>query len=337
MPTIIDIARLSGFSKSTVSRVINNDPKVKRSTKEKIEQAIKDSGYIHNDIAACMISGYLKIVLIVVGDIENPYYSSSVKVLEKILYSNGYAVSLCNTDYQVEKEVDIIRFAAKCHFSGIILMTAIESEEMYEALSAITCPVVLMNRYLRKANYDSVIQNNFNAAYKATNFLIENGHKRIVHLAGIGGTTATDDRIEGYLGAMKAANLPVENDMVVYGKLKIDGGIKLAKELAQRNMGYTAVFIANEVMAVGFLREWLFIKKRIPDDISIICFDRTAELDLLPVNITTIGVDSSVLGEEAANILLKRMNGFKSDKFFIQFEAKLSVRESVKDLRAKVV
>jgi LacI family transcriptional regulator len=252
--------------------------------------------------------------------------------MEEIFTKAKYMTILCNSSYDAKKEVKYIQLAAEFRFAGVIMMTTVESKDIYNMLDRLSCPVVLLNRYLKKRNYDAIIQDNFSAAYRATNFLIQRGHKKILHLAGIKGASASDERLEGFLAAMADADLAVGEGMVVHSGLMPQDGVDLANRLIADQGRITAVFIANFSMAVSFIQTWWEAKKGIPDDISVLVYDRTPLMDMMPVKITTIGVDSLIMGEETANRLMARINGDQGPKRRIVLEAELKVYDSVKSL-----
>ncbi|MGE5612803.1 MAG: LacI family DNA-binding transcriptional regulator [Bacillota bacterium] len=327
--TIKDIARLSGFSKSTVSRVLKNDPNVKASTRAKIKEIMGKHNFIRSELAASMVTGSLKMVLIIAGDIANPFYGRSVKKIEEVLDQAGYATIVCSSNYNSEKEIRYLNLAAECHVSGVILMTAIESQALYDVLDKLQCPVILMNRYLKNREFDTVVQDNYKSSYRATRYLIECGHRNIAILASSIGSAA-EERVNGFLKAMADAKCKVRPDMVVYGDLSSECGAALAMRLAQTQSDITALLVSNDAMTMGFVQKWHSIGKKIPEDISVICYDHTPVMDYLPVSISSVGVDGAFIGDKAADVLLSRIKGYTGPKQRIVLEAELSIRKSVK-------
>ena len=329
--TIIDIARLSGFSKSTVSRVLTGDPNVKAETRERIRVLMEEHHYKRNEIARCMVKGNIHIVLIIVGDIANFFYGRSVSEIENILYEAGYMAVVCNSEYNSQKELDFLNMAMEFKFAGVILMTASESPELCRLLAELECPVVLMNRYLRNMpNMDYVIQNNYLGAYEAVSCLIKMGHRRIFHLAGVFGSSTADDRMRGYQKAMEDAGYQVTPDMIMEGNLKWKLGYQYAKRLIEEATDATALFIANDTMTLGFISGWTEGGRCIPDDMSILCFDYTPLMDQMAVKISTVGVDAGELGSLTAKLLLERISGSDIPPQNIVCQPHLRVKSSVK-------
>jgi LacI family transcriptional regulator len=220
--------------------------------------------------------------------------------------------------------------AMEFKFAGVILMTASESPELCRLLAELECPVVLMNRYLRNMpNLDYVIQNNFHGAYEAVSRLIEMGHYRIFHLAGIFGSTTADDRMMGYKKAMADAGYKVTPDMIVEGNLKWKFGYEYSKRLIEEATDATALFIGNDTMALGFISGWTEGGRCIPDDMSILCFDYTPLMDQMAVKISTVGVDAGELGSLTAKLILERISGSDKPPQNIVCQPQLRVRSSV--------
>ena len=327
----MDIARLSGYSKSTVSRVLMGDPKVKARTREKIKKVMEEYHYKRNEIARSMVKGNISMVLIIAGDIANYFYGRAVREIEDVLFEAGYMAVVCSSDYNPEKELYFLNVAMECKLAGVILMTASESPKLCRLLSEMNCPVVLMNRYLRSMpNLDYVVQDNYQGAYKAVSHLIKIGHRRIFHLSGVFGTTTGDDRLSGYQQAMKDAGYPVTPDMVMQGNLKWECGYQYAKWLIENDTDATAISVSNDTMTLGFISGWIEAGRRIPDDMSIVCFDYTPLMDQMEIKISTVGVDAGELGKATAKLLLERIKGSDKPPQHMVYKPDLQIKSSVK-------
>ncbi|HBP38840.1 MAG TPA: hypothetical protein DD640_08900 [Clostridiales bacterium] len=330
--TIHDIAKISGFSKSTVSRVLMADSRVKPDTRDKIQKIIDECHFERNEIARGMAMGSLRIVMIVAGDIASYFYGVTVKELEKILFGAGYLVVVCTSEYSAEKELSYLNMARLYRMSGVVLMTAIESEELIRLIGEADCPVILINRYLNSCELDAVVQDNFQCAYLATKHLIDMGHRRILHISSGQGATTSRDRQAGFLAALQDAGCPVTPDMVVYGDLTWLSGYGHARVIVENGRDYTAAFIGNDMMTVGFVKGWLECGRKIPEDISLICFDPSPFIEQLPVRMSTVGRPAEDLGVIAGKFLLERLAGSQEPLHRIVLQPLLQIRESVKKI-----
>lgn len=305
--TIMDIAKASGFSKSTVSRVLMNNPNVKTETRARVKEIMEKMNYHHNGLARSMVKGRINIILVVVGDILSSFYGLSIQAIEKKLYKAGYMTIMCNSEYNTEKEYKYLEFARDNKLSGVILMTAIDTPELNKLLLQFDCPVILMNRYLDSMELDAVVMDNYLGGYMATRHLIEMGHKRIFHISCPSNSTAGRDRRLGYLAAMEEAKLPVDPEMIIFSDLTIESGDRIARQFAKNLGGATAVFIANDQIAIGFLRGWTNCGMSVPKDLSIVSYDHSELLHNYAVPITTVGKNPKEMGDAASDLLLKRI------------------------------
>jgi len=301
--TIKDIAKLSGFSKSTVSRVLNGDPFVKEETRKAILKVAEEHHYKKNELARGMVTGGVNIIMIIPGDISNYFYGAAVKEIQRVLYDAGYLSMMCASEYDAQKELSYLDMADNFHVAGVILLSAIESEELKNKLERASYPVLLMNRYLKNFETDAVVQDNFRCAYLATRHLIENGHRNILHIKGGRNASTTIERREGFIAALDESGIPFTEDMIAEGDFSWQYGFDLAKKIYQGKK-YTAAFIGNDMMTVGFVKGWQEAGGRIPEDISLVCFDQSPFIDQLAVNISTVGCTAAEIGKKTGEFFL---------------------------------
>jgi len=302
--TIKDIAKLSGFSKSTVSRVLNGDGFVKDETRKAILDVAEKHHYKKNALARGMVTGGVNLVMIIPGDISNYFYGAAVKEIQRALYDAGYLVMMCTSEYDAEKELSYLDMADNFRVAGVILLSAIESDELKAKLSAADYPVLLMNRYLQNFPTDAVVQDNFQCAYAATQHLIENGHRNILHIRGSRNASTTIERREGFLAAMKDNRIAVTEDMVTEGDFSWQFGYETAKRVFAEGK-FSAAFIGNDMMTVGFVKGWQECGGKIPEDFSLVCFDTSPFIDQLAVKISTVGCSAGEIGRQTAKFFLE--------------------------------
>ncbi len=324
--TIIDIARLSGCSKSTVSRVLTGDPLVKSETRERVIRVMNENGYKRNELARGMVKGRLNIVMVIAGDISNYFYGAAIGEIEKVLYQAGYLIMFCMSEYNAEKELSYVGMAGNFRIAGAILMSPIETPELADRLGKAEFPVLLMNRYLPSCETDAIVQDNFGCAYDAVKHLIDNGHRRILHISSGSGATTSRDRQAGYLAAMSEAGIDA-SDMIVSGDLTWRSGYEHAKKACSEG-GYTAAFIGNDMMTAGFIKGVTECGKRIPADMSIVSFDPSPFLEQLSVKVTTVGCSAPELGRRAAEFFLEHTIAGAEPKRLVT-ERAMSLGESV--------
>lgn len=320
MVTIKELAAKSGFSKSTVSRVINNDPNVNDQTRKKVLAVIEEMDYKPNIIARSMITGSLPIILIIVGDIQNHYFARTVVGIEKELTEKNYMAVVYNSMYDVDKEKKFIRMAKECQFCGIIPMTAVKSDELEECLDEVNCPIVLINRDLRKKPLDAVFGNDFEASYIATTELIKNGHTCIAYISGPSKISSVSvDRENGYRAALKDHDIRVDESLIYEGKLDMKSGYEIGKKIF-KNTKITAVSSNNFLMALGVHRCGKALGKPVLTEFDIACGETVPEL-YEESGFIYAGSDLEAIGAKAAQFLMKRINKSKEPRQKIIFSA----------------
>lgn len=326
--TIKDIAKTCGVSSATVSRALSGNAYVKPETHKRIMECAEALGYKYSNPVN---KRNLKIMLIV-GDISNHFYISIIKAIENKLNCEGYKLAIFNSNYEPAQEEEYVRFAYSDGYNGIIMITAIETLELIELLKKNTCPIVLVNRFIRSMDLNSVCIDNHRGGYMATTYLIKKGHKKIAHMAGPRNSTASQDRLFGFQNAMNDAGLTVDKDAIFYGNLLRDSGYRFAEHYLNKLRDYTAVFFANDICAAGFIEIIIQHGIRVPDDLSIICFDdSTAAVGGL-INLTSVSRDPNSMGAAAAELMLARLQNTNTQPHKLVFPPVLNERDSVKEI-----
>ncbi|WP_346026760.1 LacI family DNA-binding transcriptional regulator [Beduinella massiliensis] len=325
------IAEKAGVSFATVSRALTHSAKVRPETMQRIRKAMQELGISDSD-ALFQGRGILsKTVLVVVGDIATEFFAHIILGLYDVLEANGYQMSLCNSRYDSEVEMRCIKTAEENGYAGIIMITAVETQELVSFLQSAEIPVVLVNRYIRSLDLDVVRIDNYRGGYLAAQHLIENGHRRIAHLAGPRNSAAPQDRLRGFTEAMHDNGVPFTQDDAVFGDLSRECGKKFADWLMPRD--YTAAYIGNNYMAAGAVHQLLKLGRRVPEDISIVCFDDSPLVSEDGLNLTTISCEPQIMGRAAAETLLKRIADPLGRHVKTIYSPRLNARGSVRSLR----
>lgn len=330
--TIKEIAKRSGVSRSTVSRVISNHPNVDEETRQKVKKVMEELNYRPSRLAQGLVKGKINVVGLIIGDIRNPFYSELTRAIEDILNAEGYMVVLCDSDYNPQKEELYLRTAEELGFAGVIMTSAMETKELLQTLQSLSCPVVLLNRYLRAFETDVVSFDNYNGGYIAAEHLIKLGHRRIAILAGPNNSTSSKDRLRGYSDALRDYGLEYKEGEVTYGDLRWATGYEFGLHLLRRQERPTAVFAGNDLMALGIIQAYLDNGLKVPDDLSVVGFDDIPAAYMGAVKLTTVRQPQYEMGVEAAKLMLERIKGIPHAPKRIIFDAKLVIRESTKPI-----
>lgn len=299
------IAEKAGVSFATVSRALTHSAKVRPETLQRIRKAMQELGISNTDDLFLGKNVLSKMVLVVVGDICKEFFANIIVGLSDVLSANGYSIVLCNSHYNSETEMDVISDAQENGYAGIIMITVVETDGLRDFLQHAQIPVVLVNRYIRSLDLDVVRIDNYRGGYLAAQHLIENGHRRIAHLAGPRTSSAVEDRLRGFQHAMQDSGLPFTEEDVMFGDLSRECGKVFALWLTEQN--YTAAYIGNEYMTAGAVHQLAKLGRRVPEDVSIISFDDSPLINEDGLNVSCIGYDSKTMGAYAAETLLKRI------------------------------
>lgn len=331
--TIYDIAKESGVSTSTVSRVLSGKITPKGKSYAKVMDAVKSLNYQHREQLPIYSSARHEI-MVIVDDITNPFYMEIATTIHQILTAASYRMAIYLSEPKHNSDEELLRLAETKNFSGVIMITAVETPEFVQLLKSYTVPLVLVNRIIRSLDLNSVCIDNERGGYMATQYLIEKGHTKIAHLAGPAQSTASADRLRGYREALEDSNIPFSSGDVFHGDLKAQSGRDFAQFFIRENYRdkYTAVFCANDIMAASLQDELRKHGINVPEDLSIVCFDDTSATTSGEVKLTTVAQSPGVMGQATAEFLLKLISTECPVCQKAVFPPELIERDSVKSL-----
>lgn len=327
LSTIKDISIASGYSCATISRALSNSESVKLETRDAIIKVAKEIGYKIKNID--QTNGTF---MVIIGDLTNPFFMEIAQALSLRLEKERFYTAIFESWDNPEIEKRLFKFAQSRNYSGILMITATESNVLTDALKKITLPVVFINRVLRSLDKDVVCVDNYLGAYIATNYLIKMGHRKILHMAGPKDYSTAILRYNGFVAAMNDAGLQVSDKDVLYGSIKSERGYQDGKIIAKLKNNYTAVFSMNDIIAASLVNSLNEEGVNVPDDISIVCFDDTPLATVGKVKLTTVSKDTKSMGEAAAETMLFRLSNRDAPTRRITFSPSLIVRDSVKCL-----
>ena len=306
---IKDVAQHARVSSATVSRVLANKPHVSEETRKRVLAAVEELGYQPSQVARSLRVQRSKIIGLIISDIQNPFFTSLVRAVEDIAHERQYAVLLCNSDEDIEKETLYVNLMYAERVAGVVITPTRELDNPSQRLIDVNIPVVAVDRRMLDLNVDTVIIDNTGAAYQLTARLIKDGHQRIGAVVGPETTTTGRERREGYLSALKAHQLPVLPRLVRSGLPKKEFGYHSTCELLDQPDHPTALFIGNNLLTIGALRA---IRERglsIPDDIALAVFDEMDWTFLIEPTLAVVAQPTYELGRTATELLLKRIEG----------------------------
>jgi LacI family transcriptional regulator len=305
MPQIKDVADKAGVSIATVSRVLNNNPRVKASLRERTLRAISDLGYQPSGIARNMRSQSVRVIGLVISDIQNPFFTSLVRAVEDVAYENQYTVLLCNSDEDIQKEQLYVDVLSRERVAGVIIVPT--GKDCCSPLLNLRMPVVMADRIVPGITTDAVVLDNVAGAYAATQHLIELGHRRIGLVGAPVGVSVGIERRKGYEKALRANKIKLDESLIHAGNFKEQGGYEATRALLERDPRPTAIFAVNNLMTMGAFQAISEKGLRVPDDISMIGFDDMPWLALLTPPLTAVRQPTYEIGAQAARLLFARL------------------------------
>jgi LacI family repressor for deo operon, udp, cdd, tsx, nupC, and nupG len=322
-----NVAKLANVSIATVSRVFTGSDTVADETRKKVMEAVKELNYHPNVLARQLRMMETKTIIVIVPDITNTFFSQVLRGIEIIARSNGYRVLLGDTGNDITIEHEYLKALYEKHADGLVLLTARMDRNTIESLTE-KYPVVLACEYLEGSNVPTVSIDNISAARKATEHLIKLGHKRLAHITGPMNVILSRDRLEGYKQAMKTYGLEIDPLLITEGDFYYETGYDLMLKLMSINNPATAIFAANDEMAIGAIKAIQSQGLKVPEDIAIVGFDNIKMSAIFSPSLTTIGQPMYKIGEKAMNLLLDLIRGKKLRKNQFVLDDKLIVRES---------
>lgn len=330
--TIRDIAKAAGVSTATVSRALSGVGHVKEETKRRILEISKKLGYKEE---GKLKKTSTKVIGVIVTDVTNPFFTQVVRGIEDTLNNMGYSLILCNSDENIEKEKEYFRVLESKKVDGIILTPAGGSHKHLLHYLKKDIPIVLLDRLIEEEELDAVIIDNVAGAYEGVKHLIQQGYRNIGAIIGPLSVMTSKERLEGYKRALKEAGIGIREDFIENGEYTQNGGYRAAKKLLSKEE-IDALFIANNVMTIGALLAILELNINVPRDLGIVGFDDIDLAPLLKCSLTTISQPTYLIGVNAAQILIRRLQGKgRKEKEIVVLKPQLIVRESSKRMILK--
>ena len=335
MVTIFDVAKEAGVSKSTVSRVINRDTKVKQETRDAVEAAIKKLNYSPSYMAQAIRTRKTHTIALVVPEYSNIFYTEMFRGVEDIALKYGYMVMVCNTERHAMSDIEYTNELLKRNIDGIIYNTYRTDDEMADYLRQISerLPIVYMNRIFGDdENYACVYTDGFKSNRKAVQYLIDKGKHKLGYVMNSEDVSIIEERFEGFVQGLKDHGLEL-NEKWVYRVQRenepdyIKLGRDAAKYYASLKDRPDAILTATDMLAIGCVKGFNESKIKVPDEISVIGFDNVFVSALIDPPLTTIAQPVRKMGQAAAEILISSLQGKKIQNKVV-FDGKLIVRET---------
>src|SRR5579863_4679454 len=326
--SIYDVARESKVSVFTVSAVVNQKSHVGKKLRDRVEKAIRKLNYRPNLIARSLAKQRTLTIGMIVPDIANPFFPMVVRGAEDAARKHGYNLLLCNSDDNLDQEGKQIELLLSKRVDGILLTKAAGDfrPALRQMIKEVDIPFVLVMRTYPKLTKDAVITDDYHGAYEAVSHLARAGRKRIALVSGPLKVSNAKERWQGFHDALKAEGLPYEKDLVIEGDYRIDSGFRAGHSLLSHRPD--GIYVANHLMTIGLLQAAEEMGLRCPEDFGLVSFDDYPWLGVFRPRLTTVELPKHQLGSEAAELLIKRIEGDRTAAAVKKLQPELRIRES---------
>jgi LacI family transcriptional regulator len=305
MATSWDIAKAAGVSQSTVSRVLNGDPRVARQTRERVAGVIERLGYTPNGVARGLATRRTNLVGVVVSDVTNPFYPELLEAIEDQLTEHGLKMILSNAGDRPEDSY--MRVLEEHRVDGIVFTAAKADSEAVRMLARRRFPIVVANRCVDGVECDSVTGDNDAGARTAAQHLLDLGHRRIGVLSGHPDASTSRDRLAGFVNALASAGADIDPDLVRVGWYSYEVAYREAVELLTLDAPPTAIFCLNDLMAFAALNAAGALGRDVPRELSVVGFDDIRMASWERFQLTTVRQPLAEMARTSADLVAQRI------------------------------
>ncbi|UMB53602.1 LacI family transcriptional regulator [Lutibacter sp. A64] len=330
--TIKDVAKRLNISVSTVSRAFNDKYDIKKETKELILKTAIEMGYRPNPMAKKLIQKRSFNIGIVVPEFINNFFPEVIIGAQEILFEKGYQVLITQSNECFETELKNVKTLEDNMVEGLLLSISSETSntEYYQKLIESGLPIVLFNRVNKNLKASKVLFNDYKWAFFATEHLITQGYKNIVHLKGTGTLSLSHERSRGFIDAFKKHKIAITKDRIIPTGFNIEDGMRVAENMIKNNNIPDAIFACNDPSAIGAMKVFKKNGYNIPNDIAFVGFTESKIADLIDPPLTSVSQPTLDIGREAAKLLIEQIEN-RTNTFIPQtiiLNGQLNIRES---------
>lgn len=326
--TSLEVAKKAGVSQSAVSRVFTPGASASAATQEKVRRAAEELGYRPNVLARAMVSGKSGIIGLVVAHLENQFYPVAIEHLSNALQAKGYRMLIFTAPNSAEGVEAVMQDLMDYQVDGIIAASVSLSSDLAARAQENGIPVVLFNRGQDSPDFIDVTTDNFAGARAVAEFLIENGHKRMAHIAGWQGSTTGRDRQAGFLSGLEAAG--IEAVAVLDGMYARQTAMCCTEQILTAHPSVDAIFVGNDFMAFGVIDVLRQKGVRVGDDISVVGYDDVPLAGWGAYDLTTMRQPVRRMVSAAVERILARIEDAEANLDSAKIEGKLIVRSSAR-------
>jgi LacI family transcriptional regulator len=308
MATIRDVARMANVSISTVSVALKNGTQVTPETLKRITDAAESVGYRPDPVAQSLKAGRSRLIGVVVGSLQNPWFGDLMAGIEETALQNHHLVTLSETRMDVARERGIIDALSGQRVGGIIISPHLPTPEHLQYLSSLKTPIVVIDHQIEGLKADFVGIDNQLALSMLTAHLLRLGHRRIGHIAGLSGLWTAEERKKGFRDTLLAGGIEPDEALIVDGQYNAEVAYDQTMRLMTRPDRPTAIVVANNLMALATLQAINDLKFRCPDDVSLASVDSVPWGSVIQPQLTVVVQPIAEMAHAATGFLMDRIN-----------------------------
>jgi LacI family transcriptional regulator len=308
--TIYDVAKEANVSAMTVSRVINNKGRISEATRIRVRKIMDELGYVPNTVARSLVLQETKILSLLITDITNPFYTTIARGAEDAAMRFGYKLLFGNSDENINKEKDYLDMILSTRVDGVLFAPAgDQSLEHLRLLEKRKIPFVLLDREVPGVESDIVLGDSKEGARQLVEHLLELGHSRIALINGSSDTSTARSRLQGYRAALTERNIVFDPQLVLEVTFRGLENKSVLSPLFALDEPPTAIFAANNFLAISIMRSLKSLNLRVPEDISLVCYDDLGIASELTPFLTVAVQPAYQFGYEGIGLLIERIQG----------------------------
>jgi LacI family transcriptional regulator len=327
-PTMSDVAAQAGVSKTTVSHVINDTRFVEEETKQRVLQAIAELGYRPSVVARSLTTNRTETVGVIVSDSSNYFFAEVLRGVEDVLRPENYALLVCNTAEILEREAHYLDILMRQRVDGIIAAATSRRWDELTEVEAQHIPVVFVDRIFEGLDDPFVGVDNQKGAHLGTKCIIDCEHRQIGILAGFQRLSTMRERLAGFRQALQEHDIPLPEEWVITSALSIEGGHEAMRQLLTLPERPTAVFLNNNLLALGALLALKELGLRCPEDVGLVGFDDHPWAAVSDPPLTVVRQPAGQVGRAAAEMLLALLNGEQIAEPRVILDCEVVLRQS---------
>jgi len=326
--TLVEIAQVAGVSVSTVSRALSNDDyPLKEDTRHRILKLAEEMGYKPNLVARSLQSNRSHLVGVIVDRMQSPFAAATVQGIQDGLQNAGYSISIAYSNRDQRLAIAAINSFYSRQVDGIVILNSWLHTYNDPILSLQDRPFVFVNRVFSNCSQNCVGPGDRYGGHLATQHLVGLGHRRIGYINGTEDWIEAQNRLSGYQESIIKHGMPVDEALIRQGDWGVDSGYKATKELLALEERPTAIFAANDIMALGAIYAIQEAGLNVPTDVAIVGYDDRDFAAWIRPALTTIRMPAYEMGQAAARLLLKQFAGEEREDD-TQIPGELVIRES---------